>query len=407
MSFNEDWKEYKLENLIKMQKGFAFKSKDYQEDGVKIVKVSNFTDDSIDINSCTHISENKKNKYKKYILENNDILISTVGSWPSNPKSVVGKVIRVPIEAKGSLLNQNIVRLKSKPEKLSQLFLYYILRNKDFKNYIISGARGSANQASITLKSIRNYKFRLPSLREQEEIADIFFAIDKKIENNNKMNKTLEEMAQVIYKNWFVDFEPFQEEEFVESELGMIPEGWKVGYIDEFINITYGKNLAKKNMSGSGYKVFSASGLVGYHKEFLYKEPQVLMTCRGSGCGDIYESTPKSFVTNNCLVFEADEDTKINRFYLKQFLLNSNRDQFITGSAQPQITITNISKMKMLVPDQKTLDKFTKIIKKLNNKININKRENQTLKKLRDSLLPKLMSGEIRVPLDKDEKEVN
>ncbi|WP_180272312.1 restriction endonuclease subunit S, partial [Maribacter sp. 4U21] len=103
--------------------------------------------------------------------------------------------------------------------------MYYLLKNNGFLYYIAFTATGSANQASITLKDIFNFEFELPDFPEQQAIASILSAIDDKIENNLAMNKTLENMAMALYKHWFVDFGPFQEGEFIGSELGEIPEG--------------------------------------------------------------------------------------------------------------------------------------------------------------------------------------
>lgn len=400
MSFKEiennlpqNWEIKKAEEVCGRVTDGTHDSPKKKDEGKYLITSRHLNDNSIDLKNAYFISEkdfNKVNERSK--VEQWDVLFSMIGTIG---ETYIEKNCEIEYAIK------NIGLFKMNNNELMGKWMYYYLNSKFAKEYIYTHKRGSTQQF-LPLGSLRNFPIIIPKNKEiQNKIIIILDSIQNKIENNNKINQTLEEMAQAIYKSWFVDFELFQEGEFIESKLGMIPKCWEVKNISDVVNITYGKNLAKKNMSGSGYKVFSASGLVGYHKDYLYKKPQILMTCRGSGCGDIYESSPKSFVTNNCLVFETNDDTLIDRYYLRLFLLNSNRDQFITGSAQPQITITNISKMKILIPSEKYLNNFTEIISGFINKINSNKIENQSLKELRDTLLPKLMSGEIKLPLNK------
>ena len=198
----------KLGDHIEYVKGFAFKSKDYTETGIPVIRVSNFTDNSIDIKDVYHIPKERFSEFQKVNLIKDDIVIATVGSWPTNPSSVVGKTIRVPPEANNTLLNQNAVRIRSL-DKDEQLYFYYVLKDKSFSDYIISTAQGSANQASITLKSILDYD--LPNIDSKEKrikIGKTLATYDEKIQLNTQINQTLEQIAQALFKSWFVDFEP-------------------------------------------------------------------------------------------------------------------------------------------------------------------------------------------------------
>ena len=202
-----DWVEASLGDFVDHQKGFIFKSKDYQDEGELIVRVSDFTDRSIDVTSCNRIDESRADEFQKVRLNWLDVIIATVGSWPKNPASIVGKTICVPKEADGALLNQNAVRFRA-TNGMDQRFLFCLLKTKDFQNYIVSTAQGSANQASITLKDIFRFTFNLPNPTEQKAIAHILGSLDDKIELNRQMNETLEAMAQALFKSWFVDFDP-------------------------------------------------------------------------------------------------------------------------------------------------------------------------------------------------------
>jgi len=158
----QGWEIKELSQIVKHQKGFAFKSSWYQDEGHIVVRVSDTTHDSIDVNSCNKISPELAVEYSAYALKVNDVVIASVGSWPPNYSSVVGKVIRVPSTAEGGLLNQNAVKLTVSNEySFHQGFLYMYLKNSRFMEYIVNRAQGSANQASITLKSIFNFPILL------------------------------------------------------------------------------------------------------------------------------------------------------------------------------------------------------------------------------------------------------
>ncbi|MGL4502688.1 MAG: restriction endonuclease subunit S, partial [Planktothrix sp.] len=186
----EGWEITSLGNHINTQKGYAFKSIWYQEQGIKIVKVSDFTDDSIDISKLVSISEEIAGQYKKHELKANDIIIQTVGSWASNPQSVVGKVIRVPNIAAKTLLNQNAVKVITK-ESINQIFLFYSIKNERFKSYIIGCAQGAASQASITLDAIRKFQILLPPSSLLDFITDFVSPMWKLINNLQDKNLNL------------------------------------------------------------------------------------------------------------------------------------------------------------------------------------------------------------------------
>jgi type I restriction enzyme S subunit len=177
MNASRKWKQVNLGDLIDTQKGFAFKSTWYCDTGRPIVKVSDFTQNSVDASSLTKVPDEIAEKYLRYELRERDVVIQTVGSWPTNPASVVGKCIRVPRTAHKALLNQNSVRL-SPGNEVEKRYLYYCLRSSQFSNYIVGTAQGAASQAAITLDAIRTYALSLPPLPTQRKIAAILSAYD-------------------------------------------------------------------------------------------------------------------------------------------------------------------------------------------------------------------------------------
>jgi type I restriction enzyme S subunit len=235
----EDWACLNIGDLVTHKKGFAFKSHEFSSSGHCIVRVSNFTDRSIEIKDCDYMIPEEVEKYNEVKLKFRDVVIATVGSWANSPNSIVGKVIRVPKEADQALLNQNAVIIRPKDnDSLNNDFLFYRLRNKDFSDHLINRAQGSANQASITLSDIFTFSFGLPKVQEQQIIAKILSDLDAKIELNQKMNKALELIGQVLFKSGFTDLE-------------IIPEEWKVVKLGDYVNVIKGVSYRSEELKES------------------------------------------------------------------------------------------------------------------------------------------------------------
>jgi len=162
---------------------------------------------------------------------------------------------------------------------------FYLLKNKSFADYIIGTAQGVANQASITQNDIKNFKFCMPGKEEQKAIASTLSCLDDKIELNNRINKKLEEMAQAIFKSWFVDFEPFQD-----GELGRIPKGWRVGKLSDLVTVKYGKD--HKKLSDGIIPVYGSGGIMRYVDTCLYSKETVLIPRKGTLNNVFYVNEP-------------------------------------------------------------------------------------------------------------------
>jgi type I restriction enzyme S subunit len=284
-------------------------------------------------------------------------------------------------------------------------YLYYLLNHLPLKKLNTDSAVPGLNRDNAY-----SQVFILPPIQEQKSIAHILSTLDDKIEVNSQINRTLENMAQAIFKQWFVDFEfpnedgePYKSSggEMIESELGMIPKGWEVVKLNSVVDICYGKNLPTKNLLSDGYPVFGGNGQIGFYSEYLYEKSQVLIACRGAASGKVIISLPYSFVTNNSLVLEQN-GTSVTHEYLKQFCLENEFYNYATGSAQPQITIANLANANILIPQRDLMNMFSLIRNSIDHEVLSLFNENNKLVAIRDALLPKLMSGEIRVPLDEE-----
>lgn len=279
-------------------------------------------------------------------------------------------------------------------------FLYYLLLHE--KQNLISRETGTVF-GSINKAGLENLEITIPDDNEQRAIADILSSLDEKIEVNNQMNETLEEMAQALFKRWFVDFEFPNEEgqpykssggEMVESELGMIPRGWSVKGLGELINISSGKRPSKKSSEKDKeyrYPLIGASSIMGYVLEPLC-EDKILVIGRVGTHGVVQRFCGPVWPSDNTLVIRT-----VYYEFINQILQRIDYSAINRGSTQPLITQTDIKNTKIIVPDKNLLKVYEEKCESLFNMIEHNEIEKVYLGSLRDTLLPKLMSGEIRV----------
>ena len=304
-------------------------------------------------------------------------------------------------------------------KEVDKEFIYYVLTSANFKRNITNEATGTTIK-NVSLKQMREYKFNIPcNISDQRRIAFILSSLDRKIELNNKINADLEEMAQAIFKNWFVDFEPFKGGKFVDSELGMIPEGWKVGRADDFYQINIGKTPPRKenkwfstnpadkiwvsiaNMGNSGIFISDSSEYltkeaVDRHNIIMVPRNTILLSFKLT-VGRV-AIADKELTTNEAIARFILSDDKYMEYlylYLKNFDYNSLGS---TSSIATAVNSKTIKGMQMLQPSDKMIDAFHIQVNPIFEKIRSLTKENSRLSLLRDTLLPRLMSGELEVP---------
>lgn len=413
-----EWKEYRLGDLIEYKKGFAFKSSTYQTEGTPVVRVSDTTANSINISTCHRVNSDIALRCKPYELKEGDVVIATVGSWADNPNSIVGKVIRVPKEADGALLNQNAVRIRSNGT-IDNKMLYYRLKDKSFSDYLLNTAQGSANQASITLNDIFAYSVLLPPLEKQKEIAEILSSIDAKIDLLNNQNATLESMAETLFRHHFID---------------NAQADWVDGFLGDYIIETVGGEWGKENTQGEFTKVvqcirgtdvadlnvgISTKAPIRYvkDKKFQSIEPQegdIIIEISGGTenqstgrCTYINVDVKQLFslplvFSNFCRLLRIKK--KEFSFFLYEYISYLyNQDEFFNlenGSSG----IKNLDYKSLLYglkfklpTDENQIINYHSEVETYFKKINTNKMQILTLTKLRDTLLPRLMSNEIKI----------
>ncbi|MGV2643342.1 restriction endonuclease subunit S, partial [Clostridium perfringens] len=235
-----------------------------------------------------------------------------------------------------------------------------------------------------------------------------------------KINKNLEEMAQAIFKQWFVDFEFPNEEgkpykssggEMVESELGMIPKGWEISKLGNYIELYDSKRIPlsknEREKREKIYPYYGAASLMDFVDDYIFEGVYILMGEDGTvsdnlGYPILQYVWGKFWVNNHAHVIKGVLDISEEFIYI--LLKNTNVKQIITGAVQPKINQKNLREVNIVMPVKKDIvKKYSDLVNKMFFKIRILTDENERLEKLRDTLLPKLMSGEIRVPLENNE----
>jgi len=228
----------------------------------------------------------------------------------------------------------------------------------------------------------------IPPLPEQKAIAGVLSSIDDKIDLLHRQNKTLEEMAQTLFRKWFI--EPCKDG---------LPEDWEGKTLGDLVNISSGKGLKKRaNFENGLYPVLGANGEIGRTNNWLF-EGELIFTGRVGTLGKVFivHKNEKVWLSDNTLVIKPKD-----YFYLIYFTLkNAKLEEYDVGSTQPLIRQTDIKKIKLYLPNHILLNKFEDYAKKIFNKIKLNKKQIGTLEQLRDTLLPKLISGEVRVNYEK------
>ena len=252
---------------------------------------------------------------------------------------------------------------------------------------------GQSAQPGLAVGTLSVQEINLPSLEAQRSIASILSSLDRKIELNNKINADLEEMAQAIFKNWFVDFEPFKDGKFVDSELGMIPEGWEVGTLEDLITIKYGKD--HKKLEDGTFPVYGSGGLMRFVNSWLYDGESVLIPRKGTLDNIMYVC--EKFWTVDTMFFSAPKMDYVMKYvynYIKRFDFSKMNE----GTSVPSNTAARLNKMQILIPTHEVLEMYDETLCPIYNKRKMNDKESRTLSTLRDTLLPRLMSGELEIP---------
>ena len=405
----EEWKEYKLRDVL-CNKGYirgpfgsALKRGDLLCEGIPVYEQQHAIYNKRDFRF--YISEDKYNEMKRFTVYPDDIIISCSGT--------VGEVSLIKKNDPKGIISQALLLLRADNKIISPEFLLYFFKTAKGHNSITSRSSGSVQVNIARREVIEDIPLFIPCIEKQKRIVSILKSLDDKIEVNRKINENLEQQAQALFKSWFVDFEPFKNGEFVDSELGMIPKGWRVGKLSEIADYVNGLAMQKfrpqNNEQGLpvlkikelGQGSFDANteqcspSLIG--EKYIIHDGDIIFSWSGTlmvkiWCGGLCGLNQHLFVV-------------VPKNYPKWFVYLwtlYHLDNFIRIAKDKAVTMGHIKrgeldKALVAIPDKDEMEKCDALIAPIFKQIISNEIESRRLASLRDTLLPKLMSGELKV----------
>jgi len=403
----EDWEVKTAEQVLEQIIDYRGKTPEKTESGTPLITAKIIKNGHIDYSNCEYIlEEDYKNWMRRGIPKSGDVLLTTEGP--------LGEVAQ--LDGRKVALAQRVLTIRGKKGLLDNSYLKYYLFSRVGQQELHSRATGTTVQG-IKQKEFRHIFIVLPSILEQESIADILSSLDDKIELNQQMNKTLEKIGQALFKRWFIDFEfpnekgePYKSSggEMVDSELGEIPKGWVIGTLGDICDITMGQSPPGHTYNENSDGLPFYQGIADFGFRFPSRRVYCTAPTRFAEEGDVLLSVRAPVGAFNV----AEERCAIGRglaaLRLKEkhngflyYLLRATRSEWekfeAEGTVFGSVNKSDVHDFKVVIPPKPLLAKFALLIEDLEGKININEKQSRTLSIIRDSLLPKLMSGRIRV----------
>jgi len=408
----EEWKEYELGEITsKIGSGATPKGgrDSYLGGNIALIRSQNVLDFSFSKLGLAYINEVQAEKLSNVEVYEKDVLLNITGDS-------VARVCIVPNNVLPARVNQHVAIIRGNDKVDYRYLLYYL---QYIKPQLLSLSQGGATRNALTKKMIEELEVKMPSKGIQKEIVSILYALDSKIELNRRINDNLEQQTQALFKSWFVDFEPFRGGKFVDSELGMIPEGWNIQPISSIFNFQEGPGIRNWQYVNNGTKfinircinndiiniqnanMISDEEAQGKYAHFMLKENDIVISCSGT-------LGRKALVLKEylplCLNTSVIRFTpRINRQlgflygYLGSSLFLNKQIELASGSVQANFGPIHLKGMSIAIPDNNVLNQFSDIVNSIIQKKKNIISESLRLTNLRDSILPKLMSGKIKI----------
>ena len=380
-----EWKQYELGQIC-----------DYIRD--RIQTVENYI-------STENMLPNKGGIYETITIPSGTVTVYQVGDiLVSNIRPYFRKIWYADRDG-GCSADVLCIRAK---DNVDSKYLYYLLSQQAFFDYVMSGAKG-CKMPRGDKNQIMQWPVSLPPLAEQKRIAAILGSLDDKIELNRRINANLEEQAQALFKSWFVDFEPFRDGPFVDSELGKIPQGWKVGDIYTYLDVIYGApyKSALFNTDKKGYPLIRIRDLKTFLPQFYTEE--ILPNTEYVDSGDIVAGMDDEFVPyiwkgergllNQRVCKFMPKYDYVSKYYILSLIRPTLEfvQSYKVGTTVSHLGKSDIDKFKVIIPPAEIVKRFSGIVDSFHQQIIKLAKENLNLSALCDTLLPKLMAGEINV----------
>ena len=380
------WKKYTVEQLIDLDMleapmdgnhgSIHPKASDYVLTGVPFIMVNDISNGHVDLKNCAFISEKQAATLRKGFAKPGDVLLSH--------KATIGRTAIVPNDFNTIILTPQITYYRVK-KGINNRFLKYYFDSPNFQSLFNNWAGSGSTRAYLGITAQRKLPIILPELDEQIKIADILSSLDEKIDKNNEINNNLEEQVSALYQSWFENFHLTD---------GVCSESWSNQDFSTIAEISSGKRPPIKAESYSKetpFPIVGAASVMGFTSEANHKD-KILVTGRVGTHGIVQRFNTPCWTSDNTLVIKSSYYEFTNQILQRIDYSSMNR-----GSTQPLITQGDMKKVRVLVPDAETLAKFETFAGTFMNQWETNKQENVKLASLRDTILPKLMSGEFDI----------
>jgi len=391
-----EWIPHNLGELIEVQNGYAFKSKDFDDfNGISVIKIKNVASGELRMDDIKYYPLTIEG-LEKFVISKNNILIALTGSHVNQPSSIVGKVARYTND-EISLLNQRVGKISSLDEKeTDEDYIYWFFKQWEVTLELALNAGGSANQANISGKLIKTLELELPPLPEQKAIASVLSSLDDKIDLLHRQNKTLEAMAETLFRQWFVeeaqeDWEEKPLDEIADYLNGLACQKYPPKNDVDKLSVLKIKEL--KN----GFTDNSDWATTDLKEDYIVKSGDIIFSWSGSLLVKIWDG--RDCVLNQHL-FKVTSDKYPKwfiyfwtKFYIEEFIAIAESKATTMGHIKRE----DLSHAMVLVPTESELEHMNSIVYPLIAKIILNNEQLIKLGMLRDTMLPKLMSGEVRV----------
>jgi len=392
----------------------------YKKSGIALIRSQNVYNNYFSYDGLAFIDNTQAELLKNVEIETNDILLNITGDS-------VARVCQVPSTILPARVNQHVMIIRPNPKEIDPTFLRYYLVSADAQSTLISLASSGATRQALTKGMIENLEIPKPILKEQKRIAHILGALDDKIEANRQMNAILEATARAIFQSWFVNFDPVHAkargempygmdaetadlfpDDFVESELGMIPRGWEIGVLGDDFNIVMGQSPPSEtyNTLGEGLPFYQGSS------DFEFRYPKVRVFCtsptRKAHAGDSLVSVRAPVGDLNMALVDCSIgrgvasirhklDNRSYTYYTMSFLGEQFARYDADGTVFGSINKTTFNNLRVILPPKEIIHQFENVAYSIDEQIKVNEEQIRTLTETRDSLLPKLISGEIQL----------
>lgn len=401
-----EWPIMRLGDTVDLMTGFPFKSQHYtdEQDAPKLLRGDNVAQGVLRWDGAKRWPLSMINGTENYWLKEGDIVLAMDRPWiDAGLKYASVRKVDTP-----SLLVQRVARLRG-TKRLDSKFLRYVIGSKDFTDHVLAVQTGTA-VPHISRNQIKAYSFSLPPLSEQCAIATVLSSLDDKIDLNRQMNETLEAMARAVFKDWFVDFGPVRAKAEGRQPPGLSPDiaalfpdalddedkpvGWPLKKWGDVASLEYGKRLENYQDAGGQYPVFGTNGPIGSHHAALCQEAGVIIGRKGAYRGVHFSHGPFYVIDT---AFYLKPKIPCSRRWAYYCILSVDINSMDSGSAIPSTSRDDFYNLDVIEPSGPIQSKFDEMLSPIWERQAANESESRALAQLRDLLLPKLMSGEIRL----------